>query len=46
MKQGYGFVEFGNRDEGLRAQQETNGALLKGRHIKTNQAVMKSAMAQ
>lgn len=43
LSKGYGFVKFSNVEEGKRAQHETNGIILKGRHIKTNTAVLKSA---
>ena len=45
MGKGYGFVKFNDMNESNKACSDMNGALFRGRHIKTNSATWKSASA-
>jgi RNA recognition motif-containing protein len=43
---GFGFVEMSNKEEGLKAIEELNGAEYKGRNMKVNPAEEKSGGGQ
>ncbi|EGR29205.1 RNA binding protein, putative [Ichthyophthirius multifiliis] len=46
MSRGFGFVKFSNPQEGLKAIQEMNGSLFRGKYIKVSNAVNRQQQQQ